>query len=567
MSAPAIERRVLIHAPRGRDADVIDGVLQRQSIPTAVCPTAGAFQERLAEGAAAAVVAEETLATLVQERLVQWLAEQPSWSELPFVVLATRQAGRRPAEARAVLRTLGNVMLLERPLNAETLASAVESAVRARLRQYQTRQHLHELHEARSAEERLNRQLEDRITARTHELAAANDRLMAEIAERERTQAAMVHMQKMEAIGRLTGGIAHDFNNVLQVVNMNLELLTRQSAEPAITAIAERARRASGRGAKLTVQLLTFARSRSLVPRLTEVQGLLRGMQELVSLSIGSTIQLEMALSPSPAWVKLDSSQLEMAMLNLAVNAKDAMPDGGRLTIGSRLETLKPDGLPEGRYLLVSVCDEGTGIAEHLLGKVFDPFFTTKPVGSGTGLGLSQVYGFAQQSGGFATLDSRVGEGTCVTIGFPVVAPPDATQDPEPSPGEASGRPLRILVVEDDAEVRRVLVESLRMEGHAVAAASDGMEGLQKLSRAEHDLMVVDYAMPHMNGAEMIRRARGLRPELPIILATGYADMAEVAKVLGTRSILIKPFDLDALRSAVSQATRGDDGGRPPQQD
>lgn len=560
MIAAPIERRVLVHTPRGRDADVVVSVLAAARIEAVVCATQEAMLSALREGAAAAIVTEETLQAEPGGALARWLADQPSWSDFPFIVLATRQAGRRSDVAAQALHALGNVMLLERPVNAETLASAAEAVVRARNRQYTTRRNLQELGEARATVERLNRELEDRIAARTHELAAANDRLMAEINERERAQAALVHMQKMEAIGRLTGGIAHDFNNLLHVVSMNLELLVRQSPEAKVAAIAERARRAVSRGSRLTGQLLTFARAQSLLPRLTDVNALLLGMQELVAISTGANVAVDMDLCEGAAWVQLDPSQMEMAVLNLAVNAKDAMPQGGALRIATRMETLSTDELPAGRYVRVSVSDQGGGIPQHLLSKVFDPFFTTKPLGSGTGLGLSQVYGFAQQSGGMARIDSRVGEGTTVEMHFPMAAPEQVAQAPLDGPTQAAPRQHHILVVEDDAEVRRVIVDSLRFNGHQVMSASNGADGLEALGRQRPDLLIVDYAMPNMNGAEVIKAARQRQPGLPVILATGYADMAEVGTVLGTQSILIKPFDIGTLLRAVSQAMQ--DGAR-----
>ena len=554
MSAAGLELRVLVHTPRGRDAEVVVSVLAGRRIEAVTCASHTAVLSALREGAAAAILTEEALQGGPDGDLLRWLADQPSWSDFPFIVLATRQAGRRSDHALRTLQSLGNVMLLERPVNAETLASAAEAAVRARQRQYTTRRNLQELGETRATVERLNRELEDRITARTHELAAANDRLMAEISERERAQAALVHMQKMEAIGRLTGGIAHDFNNLLHVVSMNLELLVRQSPEAKVAGIAERARRAVSRGSRLTGQLLTFARAQSLLPRLTDVNALLLGMHELVALSTGASVQLELDLCEGQAWVQIDPSQMEMAVLNLAVNAKDAMPGGGRLRLSTRIEDLDADELPAGRYVLVSVADQGAGIPPHLLSKVFDPFFTTKPVGSGTGLGLSQVYGFAQQSGGLARIESTLGEGTTVEIRFPLVAPQVAAPVPAEDHGHAGAQTHSILVIEDDAEVRRVIVESLRLNGHRVVAASNGADGLEALSHHQPDLLIVDYAMPHMNGAEVIKHAREQQPGLPVILATGYADMAEVGAVLGTQSILVKPFDIGTLLGAVAQA-------------
>ncbi|HUD33465.1 MAG TPA: response regulator [Variovorax sp.] len=552
-----MERRVLIHAPRGRDADVIQRLLHGLELVAVICTSAEQLIAQLDQGAAAAIVTEESLLKLPEAPLRTWLTAQPSWSDFPFIVLASREAGARSRQALRLLQTLGNAFVLERPVHTETLARAVDAAVRARKRQYATRMNLHQLEDTRAEVERLNAQLEERIAARTRELAGANDRLMAEIAERERAQAALIQVQKMEAIGRLTGGIAHDFNNLLHVVNMNLDLVARVARDEKVLGIAARAKGAVGRGAKLTGQLLSFARNQSLLPRLTDVNALLEGMRELVVVSVGPTIRVELQLCEEPAWAVLDANQLEMAVLNLAVNARDAMPTGGTLTVSTQLREVAGDGVrPAVEHVVVSVADTGMGIAAHLLNKVFDPFFTTKPVGSGTGLGLSQVYGFAHQSGGMTALRSEERVGTAVDMLFPAskergdAAP--ASERTQPGPRDARHR--KVLVIEDDAEVRRAIVESLSLLGYVVTEAADGASGLQALGAGRHDLMVVDYAMPGLNGAEVIARARELVGDIPVILATGYADMAQVGRVLGTQSILVKPFDISTLADAVAKA-------------
>jgi signal transduction histidine kinase/ActR/RegA family two-component response regulator len=549
------ERRVLIHAPRGRDADVVAAVLGSGGIPSCICLSQEELLDRLVEGAAAAIVTEEAFTVTPESRLDRWLAQQPSWSDFPFIVLATRQVARRSTSALTSLRVMGNVMLLERPVNAETLASAAAAAVRARNRQYATRRHLEELNETRATVERLNAELEDRIEARTRELAGANDRLMAEIAERGRAQEALVHAQKMEAIGRLTGGVAHDFNNLLHVVSMNLDLLGRIALDPKPAALAARARRAVDRGSKLTGQLLSFSRAQPLRPRLVEVNALLAGMQELVAISVGSSVPLKLVSCGGDAWAQIDANQLEMAVLNLAVNAKDAMEGVGTLTLSVGLRDDVDAKLPSGRYVVVSVADEGRGIPPALLSKVFDPFFTTKPVGSGTGLGLSQVYGFARQSGGIARIDSELGRGTVVEICFPAADAGVAMGTPVPDHAISDIGQRRILVVEDDPDVRRVIVDSLTFAGHNVTSAADGRSGLDALAHETPDLLIVDYAMQGMNGAEVIKRVRERMPDLPVILATGYADMVEVGRVLGAHAILVKPFDVGALLQAVAKAT------------
>jgi signal transduction histidine kinase/CheY-like chemotaxis protein len=551
-----MELRVLIHAPRGRDASVVRDVLEAHHIESLICATEQDLLEALNEGAGAVILTEEALPHLIAaEGLLGWLQNQPPWSDFPFVVLATKREGRRPANDFSALHSLGNLVLLERPLNAETLARAAESAVRARRRQYAARQHLEELKRTRSELERLNGELEERILTRTRELASANDRLMKEINERERAQAALTQVQKMEAIGRLTGGIAHDFNNLLHVVNMNLELVSLYAKEEKVKPVVDRAKSAARRGARLTNQLLSFARSQSLVPKLTQVNQLLLGMKDLLEISVGSGVEVEMDLCEEEAAAVLDPGQLEMAILNLAVNSRDAMPQGGKLKVTTGTRFLDDDrDLPPGDYVLVSVSDTGSGIPATVLPKVFDPFFTTKPVGSGTGLGLSQVYGFARQSGGIARIRSNEGKGTTVEMLFPEA---DADTEGAMLPSQAPAVPavasaFHILVVEDDADVRRVIVECLSLIGYKVTEAANGSEALASLATVKPDLLVVDYAMPDMTGAEVISEARKLVGDVPVILATGYADMAAVERLAGRPKILRKPFDIAQLGDAVS---------------
>jgi signal transduction histidine kinase/ActR/RegA family two-component response regulator len=555
-----MELRVLIHAPRGRDASVVKSVVEAHH-QAVVCADPGVLLAELQRGAGAAVITEEALSDegLVRD-LVLWLAAQPPWSDFPFIVLASKQPGPRPTGAISTLHGLGNVILLERPLNAETLASAADTAVRARRRQYVTRQHLGEISRTQQELEELNGKLEERIDSRTRELAQANNRLMKEIAERERAQAALTQGQKMEAIGRLTGGIAHDFNNLLHVVNMNLELISLYAKEEKVKPVVDRAKSAARRGAKLTGQLLSFARSQSLLPRLTHVNKLLVGMRDLLEISAGASIAVQLDLCEEGDSILVDASQLEMAVLNLAVNSRDAMPDGGTLTISTCAREHAPevqDQLKPGQYVVISVTDTGPGIPPQLLSKVFDPFFTTKPLGSGTGLGLSQVYGFARQSGGLAFIKSEPGAGTTVEMYFPV-APADAEEVP-PEPTVTRAMPARaksrnILVVEDDADVRRVIVECLGLIGYAVTEAPNGTEGLAAIAKTKPDLLVVDYAMPDMTGAEVISKAREMVGDLPVILATGYADMAAVERLAGKPAILRKPFDMNSLGDAVASA-------------
>ncbi|WP_416757720.1 response regulator [Roseateles sp. So40a] len=546
-----VESRVIILAPFGRDAQVVAEVVGRLA-PVHAVPSPRHLLDALNEGAAAAVVTEEAFLIDAGSPMDTWLRRQPPWSDFPFVVLTSKRTGRRPANAAASLHLLGNVILLERPLSPDTLQTAVEAAVRARGRQYANRAMLAELAQAHDTVAQLNRDLEARIDHRTRELSTANNRLMNEIAERERAQSALLQGQKMEAVGHLTGGIAHDFNNLLHVISTNLDLLARLDCPHPAGRIVESARRTVRRGARLTEQLLSFARSQSLVPQATDVHALIQGMQELLQASVGSRIQIVLELTHPQPIVQLDPNQLEMAILNLAVNARDAMENGGTITI----RTAEMPIVHAGETLLglrLTVSDNGPGIPPSIIDKVFEPFFTTKQMGSGTGLGLAQVYGFARQSAGDACIDSDAGQGTQVHLSFPVVDASLGTES-EPQPPRRETPVQRILVVEDDDEVRKSILQSLELLGHQVSSAPDGHAALLALRERQPSLLIVDYVMPGMNGAELIRHVQDDWPTLPIILATGYADMDNVGGALGARSILKKPFSVDALAEAVHMA-------------
>ena len=548
------ELRVLVMAPSGRDAQVIRDVMEGLAPSHPVC-TPHLLLEAMQQGAAAAVVTEEAFTVLGGSPLDVWLKSQPPWSDLPFVVLGSKRTGRRPMKALASLHLMGNVILLERPLSPETLRSAIEAAVRARARQYATREMLQELSETRDKITQLNRGLEQRIESRTRELSNANNRLMNEISERERAQTALLQVQKMEAIGHLTGGIAHDFNNLLHIIGVNLDLLLRIEHNPQAVKVVEVARRTVKRGSQLTTQLLAFARTQSLLPRPTDINAQVHGMRELITSSIGSRIQLDFQLDHPRAMALLDPNQLEMSVLNLALNARDAMQEGGTLTIStSEIQAVPGDNPVSG--IRLTVADTGGGIPPSIQEKVFEPFFTTKPMGSGTGLGLAQVYGFARQSGGEAQIDSAPGSGTRIHLLFPLLDESQEDALTEPATAVAVTPPKRILVVEDDPDVRQSIVQSLEVMGHAVASVSNGPAALEALEESQPDLLIVDYVMPVMNGAELIGRVQATWPDISIILATGYADMENVGRVLGAKSILKKPFGVATLAEAVHLATR-----------
>ncbi|BAN26771.1 ATP-binding protein [Caballeronia insecticola] len=558
-----MEYRVLIVAPFGRDADVIVDVLATDDRRCFVCADSPALVAELERGAGVAIVTEESLANDDARALAAWLEAQPAWSDFPIVLLSGRLAGRRSDASIDMLERLGNVLVLERPLNSETLRRAVASSLRARARQYDSRRHLaesgqHLIERARAQEalERLNESLESRIEERTQELASANNRLMKEIHERAKVQAVLVQSQKMEALGQLTGGIAHDFNNLLNVIMANAELLSRISADERVRKMAATTKRATERGAKLTAQLLSFSRTSNLDLKSVNVASLLHGMRDIISISLGSTIAFSTTSDSADLWTQADANQLELAVLNLAINARDAMPRGGRLSIHAGERAAPDESLAAGRYVVISVSDSGSGIDPGVLSRVFDPFFTTKPVGKGTGLGLSQVYGIARQAGGVARIESEPGAGTTVQMWLPLSASDSPETIADADPHDDTQKAYRILVIEDDEDVRTMIVECLEALGHHVTCARDGQSGLDRLRADAPDLMMVDYAMPGMNGMQVLASAREMRDDLPVILATGYADV-DLSTITDRRfTALRKPFQLEDLARAVRLALK-----------
>jgi len=557
------EGRVLVLAPRGRDADVIGEVLRQDGIACQPQPGFDALLAAIGEGAAAAIIAEEALDAASIERLDAALQRQAPWSDFPLVLLVSKPIGLVASGVRTRLAGLGNVILLERPLNVQTLRSAALAALRGRRRQYFARDMLVERDRAaqvlRASQEQLvqlNETLEARIEERTRALAQANDRLTNEIIERERALQTVNQLQKMEAIGQLTGGIAHDFNNLLNVVQGNMDLIVMMSPDEVARKRAIVARTACQRGAKLTGQLLAFSRNQSLDLRPVDIGTLFSGIHELVATSVGSRIPLRFDVDAGDGALAVlaDNNQIEMALLNLAINARDAMPDGGSLRFRAWYGAPPPGLLPEGEYVCIAVSDDGEGMSAEVAARVFEPFFTTKEVGKGTGLGLSQVYGMARQSGGAARILSTPGAGTSVEIWLRRAAPDMKGGLSDALQSRRRRRGVCILVVEDDAVVRTSIAESLQALGHVVTQAADGPGALAELTRESPDLMITDYLMPGMTGAELMRHARLLCPDMPMIIATGYADMRAIEANIGGGILLRKPFQLADLESSIEQA-------------
>ncbi|HTJ98173.1 MAG TPA: response regulator [Bordetella sp.] len=546
---------VLLLAARGQDGQTIRTVMEAMGEQAVACDDAPLLLDAMARGAGCAILPGEALTTSALGGLADWVARQEPWSDFPLLVIEPSQAQAAEILARDAYGLLGNVMLLQRPLREDALRRAIATALRTRARQYDARGVLRNQAETEGALRVFNETLETRVAERTRALARANDRLMKEVRERERTQSALLQSQKMEAIGQLTGGLAHDFNNLLNVIMGSADLIERTSSDERVRRLAVNAKRAVERGAKLTAQLLAFSRSQNLDLCATDINGLLAGMRELLGLSLGPTIRIQTEFSPEVPMAAADANQLELAVLNLCLNARDAMPSGGMVSLSTALRQSEEGDLPVGSYVVISVKDTGTGIPAKALSKVFDPFFTTKPVGKGTGLGLSQVYGVARQSGGTARIASEEGRGTVVEIWLALAdaAAPDGVP-PDDASAQGQGSIANILVIDDDAAVRHLIVECLQLLGYEVRQAADGEEGLALLREQAPDLLMVDFIMPKLNGAEVIERARAVLPDLPIILATGYADAQVGGNVLEHERVLQKPFNLDQLANMVTDA-------------
>lgn len=387
----------------------------------------------------------------------------------------------------------------------------------------------------------LNEELESRVRERTEVLRRAEE--------------ALLQARKMEAIGQLTGGIAHDFNNLLQTISGSLELISRIPASPSLPRWVETAKRATASGARLTGQLLAFSRMQKLELEPVAVAALIEGMVDMLRSTLGVSVRLELRLgSARDLHVLSDRTQLELMILNLAVNARDAMPEGGILTIGAELVTMQgqPD-LADDSYVRIFVRDTGVGMAPEVIARAFDPFFTTKAIGKGTGLGLSMVYGVAKQSGGRASIASQLGGGTTVSVLLPSVEAhaPGPTADPD-TPKVIHSR-LEVLLVDDDDDVRETTASMLRVLGMEVREARSGVEALERVEGAAPDLILLDYAMPGMNGAELARRLRQRGVESPILMVTGYANAEDLRIGLGANaSLLPKPFGLAELGKAIA---------------
>ncbi|QHD10099.1 ATP-binding protein [Pseudomonas sp. R76] len=535
----------------GRDGSLALMMLNEAGYSGIVATSLANLCEALEQGAGLLVIAAEALRGVDIEPLLEYLHQQPAWSDLP-IVLMTHHGGSDHNGSSHLSGLLGNVTFLERPFHPVTLISLVSAALRGRRRQYEARDRLIDLSESELRLQRTLETLEQQVEERTAQLRSNEE--------------ALRQSQKMEAVGQLTGGIAHDFNNMLTGIIGSLELLRRRVSRGKLDdldSLIDLGVTSANRAAGLTHRLLAFSRRQSLDSKPVEINQLVTSMGELLQRSINESIALDMRLTEQLWTAEADPNQLESALLNLVINARDAMPGGGKLvveTTNRHLDsvftaaygTLKP-----GDYVELSVSDTGCGIPEHLMGRVFDPFFTTKPIGQGTGLGLSMIYGFARQSHGHVTIHSEVGTGTTVSLFLPrfmgemqTQAPINPTLLPFANAGET------VLIVEDDPAVRVLVCAVLKELGYASVEAGDANTALPIIESGQRiDLLISDVGLPGMNGRQMAEIGRQLRPDLKVLFITGYAEHAAVRGGFldPGMQLITKPFTFDLLTAKVRE--------------
>lgn len=670
----------LILAPSGRDASVAVALLDEAGIDAIVCRDVDDLASRIGDDVCCAIVTEEALARADLRGISAWVAAQPTWSDLPFIVL-TQRAGstdRSPMVSR-LTHTLGNITFIERPFHPTTFVSVVETALRGRRRQFEARSSIEQLHEGEArlqtaliaghlgsweldlstqtlsasatckaifgrtedapfsyemllasvhpddqarmqatvkkavdtrtdyaieyrnvwpdgsvhwvdirarfvagddgradrlvgvssdittrktsedALRRVNESLEAKVLERTAEIERTHQLVLGEIQQREQAEEVLRQIRKLEMVGQLSGGIAHDFNNLLMAIIANLELARREvPAGSRIQRLIDGAFRGAQRGAALTQRLLAFARQQKLKVEPVRLSSLIAGMEDLLERSIGSAIELRIGAGSQSPPSMLDANQIELAILNLVVNARDAMPDGGTLSID--VDTMYSSGTKDLRaadYVRVTVRDTGVGMDAATLARATEPFFTTKDLGKGTGLGLSMIHGLAKQLNGALLLESTPGVGTRASLLLPICETDAISRQValtgDTASGERVDEAMVILVVDDDPLIATSTTFLLEDLGHKVIEAESGAAALAVLVDGQQvDLVLTDYSMPRMTGLELAAAARALRPGLPIILATGYADLPD-----GTDSDipqLRKPYQQQQLITEIRRA-------------
>ncbi|WP_062388978.1 hybrid sensor histidine kinase/response regulator [Pseudomonas abietaniphila] len=676
MSTPGqLSERAVILAPRGRDSQIALMILQEAGFPALITHDLTGMCKELMSGAGLAIVADEALRGVDLNPLLNLLANQPAWSDLPIVLL-THHGGPEQNPSARLGKMLGNVTFLERPFHPATLVSLVTTAVRGRRRQYEARSRMEDLVES---EQRLQHALkagrlgswqleveflelecsdiskvhfgreeqapftyhdwlesvfpEDQprmqsalqrcldtgedfiiefrnvwadgslhwVDVRARAIRARNGRVSllagvtSDITERklaetqlrrlnetleqqveERTsqlrhnEEVLRQSQKMEAVGQLTGGIAHDFNNMLTGIIGSLELLRRRLARGKtedLDGLIDLGVTSANRAAALTHRLLAFSRRQSLDSKPVEMNELVNSMGELLHRSVNESIRLDMCLEPELWTAEADLNQLESALLNLVLNARDAMPNGGMLMIETfnrqldRTFTNAYENLLPGDYVVLSVTDTGCGMPENVISRAFDPFFTTKPIGQGTGLGLSMIYGFTKQSHGHVSIESQVGHGTTVQLFLPRFHGDKHEEETDIHSQAVEARAGEtILIVEDDPAVRALVTQVLGELGYAWLEAGDAVGAVPILESTQRiDLMISDVGLPGMNGRQLADIGRQMRPDLKVLFITGYAENASVrAGFLDTgMQMITKPFAFDQLTAKVREMIEG----------
>ena len=545
------ESRVLVYAPIGRDGAASVELLRRGGVVAYNCVDLDVLVRELNVGAAAVFVAEEGLFGKDASLLFAWADAQPAWSDLPFLVLTSHQ--EQPFVVtwrRNLVASLRNVALLERPVQAITFTNTIRAALRARTRQYEVRSLLQA--QASAAQE-----LEAQVVARTRELEEANRLLRTQMDERARVEETLRQAQKIEAIGQLTGGVAHDFNNLLMVISGGLAMLDTQ-ADPAIRKrLMDGMQKAAQRGAGLTRQLLVFSRRQELKPEPVDLTRQIGGMRELLDRSLRGDVHVDFDFAEGLWPIEVDPGELELVVLNLTVNARDATPNGGTIVV--RAQNVAGARKTDPDFIRLSIIDTGTGMAPEVKARVFEPFYTTKDIGKGSGLGLAQVHGFVQQSGGSIHIDSDVGQGTAIHLLLPRSFRAPAADErhlvdvqvARRAPGEAG----YVLLVEDDDEVAALVGEMLRQLGYQVTRVASAAAALGALANERAvDIVFSDIMMPGgMNGLELVHEIRTRRKALPVLLTSGYAEAAKSAAEAEGVQILSKPYRLDELAAALQQ--------------
>ncbi|MGF6114581.1 ATP-binding protein [Pseudomonas frederiksbergensis] len=550
----ATSERAIILAPLGRDSQIALMMLNEAGYDGVISRDLPGLCSELEHGAGLLLISSEALLGGDLDPLLGFIEQQPAWSDLPIVLL-TYHGGPEQNPASRLGPQLGNVTFLERPFHPVTLISLVTTALRGRRRQYEARDRLIDLSQSELRLQTTLETLEQQVEERTAQL--------------RHNEEALRQSQKMEAVGQLTGGIAHDFNNMLTGIIGSLELLRRRLARGRtedLDSLIDLGVTSANRAAGLTHRLLAFSRRQSLDSKPVQMNALVTSMGELLQRSINESIQLDMQLSDQLWVAEADPNQLESALLNLVLNARDAMPDGGQLVVNTFNQHLDQGfteahgNLQSGDYVVLSVTDTGCGMPQSTMNRAFDPFFTTKPIGQGTGLGLSMIYGFSKQSGGHVTIQSEVDNGTTVNLYLPrymgnLAQDPliDVQQAPFAQDGET------VLIVEDDPAVR-VLVSAVLSElGYAFVEAGDADSAVPILDSGQRiDLLISDVGLPGMNGRQLAEIGRQYRPDLKVLFITGYAEHAAVRGGFldPGMQMITKPFTFDLLTAKVREMIR-----------